>query len=169
MCGDWDLLTRRRLSKGRKKRPVPEGWVTGEEISSFETASSTSLPFAQVSALAVEEQGAYAAVSSAQGDAAIYAVDEGKVERQLSVGEPVTDQLWAGTKLVLATAKGSVKVLDGGQEVASVAEHAGAATGLALHAGGEILASVGADKQVVFYDIATMAVVARCFADSGMP
>lgn len=115
----------------------------------------------------MEEHGAYAAVASAQGDAAIYAVDAGQVERQLSVGEPVTDQLWAGTKLVLATAKGSVKVLDGGEQVASAAEHAGAATGLALHAGGEILASVGADKQVVFYDVATLAVVARSYVDSG--
>lgn len=138
-------------------------------MSAFQTESSTSLPFSQISALAIEEQGAYAAISSAQGDTAIYAVDEGKLERQLSVEEPVTSELWAGTKLVLATAKGTVRVIDGGKEAASVTEHAGAATGLALHAGGEILASVGADKQVVFYDLATLAPVARCYSDSGMP
>lgn len=142
--------------------------MTGDEVSAFQTESSTSLPFSQVSALAVGEQGAYAAVGSLQGEAAIYAVDEGKVERQLSVGEPVTAELWAGNKLVVATAKGSVKVVDGGEVAASATEHAGAATGLALHAGGEIVASVGADKQVVFYDVATLAPVARCYADSGM-
>ncbi|KAL2110882.1 hypothetical protein VUR80DRAFT_606 [Thermomyces stellatus] len=157
-----------KLSKSRKKRPIPDGWVTGDEVSAFQTESSTSLPFSQISALAIEEQGAYAAISSAQGDTAIYAVDEGKLERQLSVEEPVTSELWAGTKLVLATAKGTVRVIDGGKEAASVTEHAGAATGLALHAGGEILASVGADKQVVFYDLATLAPVARCYSDSAL-
>lgn len=116
----------------------------------------------------MEDTGAYAAVASLQGDAAIYAVDEGKLERQLAVDGPVTAEAWAGSKLVVATGKGAVKVVDGGSEVASVAEHAGAATGVAVHAGGEILASVGADKQVVFYDVATLSPVARCYSDSGV-
>jgi pre-mRNA-processing factor 19 len=157
-----------RLSKSRKKRPIPDGWVTAEEVAEFTTESSTSLPFSQVSALTIQEEGSYAAISSAQGDTAIYSVDEGKVERQLAVNEPVTDEIWTATKLIVSTAKGSVKVYDSGREVASLTEHAGPATGLALHPSGEFVASVGADKLIVFYDIQSLTPVGRCYTDSGM-
>ena len=142
--------------------------MTAEEVAEFTTESSTSLPFSQVSALTIQEEGSYAAISSAQGDTAIYSVDEGKVERQLAVNEPVTDEIWTGTKLIVSTAKGSVKVYDSGREVASLTEHAGPATGLALHPSGEFVASVGADKLIVFYDVQSLTPVGRCYTDSGM-
>ncbi|SPO03104.1 related to non-snRNP spliceosome component (pre-mRNA splicing protein PRP19) [Cephalotrichum gorgonifer] len=160
--------THQKLSKGRKKRPIPEGWATGDHVSAFKTESSTSLPFSQISGLAIEGQGSFAAVASHTGDVAIYAIDEGKVERQLTVDDPVTDELWAGTRLIVATAKGSVKLIDGGKEVLSVTEHAGAVTALSLHPSGELLASVGADKLVVFYDIASFQPVGRTYTDSAL-
>ncbi|CAI4218979.1 unnamed protein product [Parascedosporium putredinis] len=160
--------THKQLSKSRKKRPVPGGWVTGEEVAEFATESSTSLPFSQVTALTVQEEGSYAAISSAQGDTAIFSVDEGKVERQLAVNEPVTDEIWTGTKLIVSTAKGSVKVYDSGKEIASLTEHAGAATALALHPSGDLVASVGADKLVVFYHLESFTPVGRCYTDSAL-
>lgn len=141
--------------------------MTGEEVAEFATESSTSLPFSQVTALTVQEEGSYAAISSAQGETAIFSVDEGKVERQLAVNEPVTDEIWTGTKLIVSTAKGSVKVYDSGKEIASLTEHAGAATALALHPSGDLVASVGADKLVVFYHLESFTPVGRCYTDSG--
>ncbi|PKS13367.1 hypothetical protein jhhlp_000138 [Lomentospora prolificans] len=160
--------THQKLSKSRKKRPVPDGWVTGDEVAEFTTESSTSLPFSHVTALTVQEDGTYAAISSVQGETAIFSVDEGKVERQLAVNEPVTDEIWTGTKLVVSTAKGSVKMYDSGREVASLTEHAGAATALALHPSGEFVASVGVDKLIVFYDLQSLTPVGRCYTDSAL-
>lgn len=98
----------------------------------------------------------------------IYAVEANTVERKLKVDEPVTDTIWSGSKVMLATSKGSVKVIDSGNEVASFSEHAGPATSVSVHPSGEILASVGADKSVVFYDLSTLSRVARVYMDSCM-
>lgn len=155
-----------RLQKSRKKRPVPEGWATPDEIASLEPQSSDAAPVPQATSIGLE--GSYAAVSGLSGDAAIFSVDAGKVERSLQVGEPVTDTLWHETKVVFATSKGSVKVFESGSEVASFADHAGAATGLALHPCGDILASVGVDKSFVFYDLVAMKRVTRVYTDSCM-
>jgi pre-mRNA-processing factor 19 len=53
-----------------------------------------------------------------------------------------------------------------GSEVASFSDHAGPVTGLALHPGGLILASVGSDKSFVFYDLSALRTVFRSFTDS---
>ena len=102
------------------------------------------------------------------GEAAVYSVDEDKLERQIAVNEPVTDTLWSGDRLIFATAKGSVKVYQAGNEVASSSEHAGPATALDSHPGGDIVGSVGSDKSVVFYDLASLKRVSRAYTDSGM-
>ena len=98
---------------------------------------------------------------------AIYSAEADKVERHIEIGEPVTDSVWFGSKLVFATAKGSVKVYDSGNEVASFSEHAGPATGVSIHPSGDILASVGTDKTVVVYDLADLRRAGRCYTDSG--
>lgn len=111
--------------------------------------------------------GGYAAIAGLQGDAAIYAVAADKVERQIPVGEPVTASVWTGSKLVFGTAKGAVKVYDGGAETAAFSEHAGPVTGVAVHPSGKLLASVGADKAVVVYDVDGLKPVTRTATDSG--
>lgn len=103
-----------------------------------------------------------------EGTAAIYSIQADKAERTLQVGEPVTDAIWTGTKVIFATSKGSVKVYDSGTEKASFRDHSGPVTGISLHPGGELVASVGADRSIVFYSLETLTRVARVYADAGM-
>jgi pre-mRNA-processing factor 19 len=161
--------THQTLSKSRKKRPIPDGWITSDEVPALATEASTSLPFSQITAVAMHEEGAYASVSSREGVAAVYSLDQAKVERQLEIKEPITDGLWTGARLIFSTAKGSVKVFENGQEKASLSEHAGPVTGLALHPSGAIFASVGSDKNIVFYDMDTLKPAARAYTGAGMP
>lgn len=152
------------LSKSRKKRPVPKTWASPADIAALETEASNALPVGQSTSL--DLQGGYAALAGLKGEGAIYSVGEDKLERQMAVEEPVTDTLWADKKLVFATSRGAVKVYEGGKQVAALAEHAGAATGLSLHPSGDILASVGSDKSVVFYDLRSYKRVSRVYVDA---
>ncbi|KAL0931530.1 cell cycle control protein [Colletotrichum truncatum] len=154
------------LSKGRKKRPVPEGWATSEDVASLATVASSSTAVSQVSSLALE--GSYAAIGARDGQAAIYSVEADQVERQVAVNEPVLDSAWTGSKLIFATSKGSVKVFEGGAEVASLSEHAGPATSLSIHPTGELVASVGSDKSIAFYDLNSLKRVSRAYTDSAL-
>ncbi|KAM4062672.1 prp19/Pso4-like domain-containing protein [Hirsutella rhossiliensis] len=152
------------LTKGRKKRPVPEGWVTADEITTFESEASNDLPLSQATSLVLE--GDYAAVGGLKGVAALYSLQADAIERQIPVDQPVTDALWVGTKLMFATIQGAIKVYEGGNEVASVSKHDGPATALSSHPGGEILASVGTDKRIVFYEMSSMKVVSSVYTDA---
>lgn len=159
------VLTLSRLSKGRKKRPVPEGWATSDEVAALQTIASTTLPVQQPTCVALE--GGYAAIAGPEGNAAIYSIESHKLERHVPVGAPVTDAIWTGSKLVFATAQGTVKVFERGDEVASVADNAGAVTGLSLHPLGDLLAFVGLDKSIGFYELSTLKRVSRTFCDAG--
>ncbi|KAJ4392308.1 hypothetical protein N0V93_005933 [Gnomoniopsis smithogilvyi] len=156
--------TTKALTKSRKKRPVPAGWVSSDEIATFAPQVSETLPVPQASSLATEA--GYAAVGGLKGDAAIFSTATGQTERTLAVGEPITDTLWHGTKVAFATSKGSVKIFESGNEVASFADHAGAVTALAMHPGGTILASVGADKSFAFYDLNALKRVTKVYTGS---
>lgn len=163
ICGT--LLTRSSsLTKSRKKRPVPAGWTSGDDIATFAPQVSESLPVPQATSLGIES--GYAAVGGLKGDAAIFSTATGQLERSLKVDEPVTDTLWTDTKVAFATSKGSVKIFESGAEVASFSEHAGAATSLAMHPGKAILASVGTDKSFVFYDLNALKRVTRVYASA---
>jgi len=98
---------------------------------------------------------------------AIYSVEADTLERQFTVGEPVTDSIWAGSKVFFSTAKGSVKVFESGSEIISFTDHAGPATGIALHPGLNILASIGADKSFVFYDLKKLQRASRVYTNAG--
>jgi pre-mRNA-processing factor 19 len=139
--------------------------VTSDEIASFDKLTSEAVSIQQTSSIGIE--GEYAAIGGLQGDLGIFSLEAGKLERSLKVTEPITDVIWSGSKILLGTAKGSVKIFDSGSEVASFSEHAGAVTGLAIHPSSEILASVGGDKSVNFYYLESNERVARIYADSG--
>ncbi|KAK7427241.1 hypothetical protein QQZ08_006177 [Neonectria magnoliae] len=158
--------THQTLSKGRKKRPIPEGWVSSEEVSTFAVETTNALSVPQTTSLGLE--GDYAAVGGVTGEAVIYSVGEDKVERNVAVNEPVTDTLWSGSKLAFATGQGAVKIFESGNEVASLSEHSGAVTALSLHPGGELLASVGTDKSIVFYDLASLKRASRAYTDAAL-
>jgi pre-mRNA-processing factor 19 len=152
--------------KGRKKRPVPQGWASSDEVAALQQVAYTDLTVSQATSLDVESD--YAAIGGLDGKVDIYSVQANKVERSLDVAEPITATVWTGSKVVLATTKGSVKVFDNGNETASFQAHAGAVTGLAMHPGGRILASVGVDKSFIFYDLETLERVSRSYTDAGM-
>ncbi|KAI1346062.1 WD40-repeat-containing domain protein [Xylaria sp. FL0043] len=158
--------TQARLSKTRKKRPVPEEWATPDDVTAFAVRTSNSLPVANATTLASE--GAYGAVGGLEGDVAIYSVEADKLERNFTVGEPVTDSIWDGPRVFLSTSKGSVKVFESGNETASFTEHAGPATGLAIHPSKAILASIGADKSFVFYDLENLKRATRVYTNAAL-
>lgn len=158
--------TQARLSKSRKKRPVPSGWASSEEIATFAPQTSEPLPVPQTSSL--DTEAGYAAVGGLKGDVAIFSLASGEMERNFKVDEPITDTVWHGSKIMFATSKGSVKVIEDGSEIASFSEHAGAATALSLHPGGNLLASVGTDKSFVFYDLTALKRVTRVFSSAAL-
>ncbi|KAL2123691.1 hypothetical protein VTJ04DRAFT_56 [Mycothermus thermophilus] len=155
-----------QLMKGRKKRPIPQGWASADEVAALQQVAYTDLNVTQASSLDTESD--YAAIGGLDGKLDIYSVQANTVERTLDVGEPITSTVWTGSKVIVGTAKGSVKVLDGGRETASFATHAGAVTGLAVHPGGRILASVGVDKSYVLYDLEALEKVSRVYTDAAL-
>nr|5M89_A Chain A, Spliceosome WD40 Sc [Thermochaetoides thermophila]5M89_B Chain B, Spliceosome WD40 Sc [Thermochaetoides thermophila] len=155
-----------QLMKTRKKRPIPQGWATADDVAALQQVAYTDLNVTQASSLDLENE--CAAVGGLDGKLDIYSVVANKVERTLDIGEPVTATEWTGTKVVIGTAKGWVKVYDAGRESATFQTHAGPVTGLAVHPGGRILASVGVDKSFVFYDLETGERVARGYADAAL-
>lgn len=154
-----------RLTKSRKKRPIPQGWATADEVTAFAQISTNSLPAAKSSSLAVD--GAVAVVGSLDGKGVVYSIENDKVEMEVEVGEPVTDLLRVDDHALFGTSTGSVKMYLDGKHVQSSSEHAGVVSGLALHPGHKIFASVGVDKAVVFYIFETLARVSRFYTDSG--
>jgi pre-mRNA-processing factor 19 len=67
---------------------------------------------------------------------------------------------------VVATASGAVKIFENGKEIAQLGSHAGAATSVALHPTGDILASGGADKQFMFYDLTNFKTVTKVYTEA---
>ncbi|KAL2182118.1 uncharacterized protein P884DRAFT_282221 [Thermothelomyces heterothallicus CBS 202.75] len=155
-----------QLMKGRKKRPIPQGWASSDEVAALQQVAYADLAVSQASSLGIESD--YAAIGGLDGKLDIYSIQANKVERTIDIGEPVTATVWTGSKVIVATSKGSVKVFDGGSETASFQAHAGAVTGLSVHPGGRLLASVGVDKSFIFYDLDTLQKVARGYTDASL-
>ncbi|KAI9375248.1 WD40-repeat-containing domain protein [Aspergillus egyptiacus] len=159
--------TQASLSKTRRKRPVPEGWATSEVISAYKPAETTDPLYPGGKILSINPSGD-ALVETAEGAVSAYSLSQKQVLYNLQANGPVTDAIWAGDKAVVASSTGSVKVFEGDKEVANFNSHAGAATGLALHPTGDIVASVGADKSYVLYDLTTNSVILQNFSDASL-
>jgi pre-mRNA-processing factor 19 len=97
----------------------------------------------------------------------VYSLSKKSVVQTLKTDGPVTGATWAGNKAVVGSSTGSVKVFENGAEVASFNSHAGEVTAVAVHATGDIAASVGVDKSYVLYDLATNTVASQVFSDAG--
>jgi pre-mRNA-processing factor 19 len=119
------------------------------------------------STIAVDETGELAIVGGTDGIAGIYSLAQKQLISALKVGGSITEALWFGSRAVVSSSTGVVKVFDNGNEVVSFTSHAGAVNGLALHPCGDILASVGVDKSFVFYDLASGKAVTQVYTDSG--
>ncbi|KAJ5677753.1 uncharacterized protein N7477_003386 [Penicillium maclennaniae] len=160
--------THASLSKTRRKRPVPEGWATTESISTYKPLETSEALYPGGRALSVNSAGELALVGGVDGVVGVYSLTQKAVVQTLKTDGPVTDATWAGNKAVVGSATGSVKVFENGSEIASFASHAGEVTALALHATGDIVASVGVDKSYVLYDLSTNAAITQVFTDSAL-
>lgn len=118
--------------------------------------------------MAVDETGDQVLVGGANGSAAVYSISQNKAVHSLK-GDAgtVVDGVWWGSRPVIATSTGAVKIFDGASEIASFSQHAGAVTAVSLHPCGDILASVGADKSFILYDLQTMKPITQRSTDSG--
>jgi pre-mRNA-processing factor 19 len=84
----------------------------------------------------------------------------------LSAGSAVTDTLWWDSRAVVATSSGEIKIFEDGKEVATLGSHAGAVTSIALHPSKAILASAGADKRFMLYDLSNFKLVSQVYTEA---
>ncbi|KAL1863390.1 hypothetical protein Plec18167_000484 [Paecilomyces lecythidis] len=160
--------TQATLSKGRRKRPVPEGWATVETIPGYQPSEASKALYPGGKSLSLDATGDLALVGGVDGVAGVYSLSKKQIIQTLKTDGAVTDAVWAGDKAVISSSKGVVKVFENGAEVASFNSHAGEATALAVHPTGDIVASAGVDKSYVLYDLATSSVAAQIFSDSNL-
>jgi pre-mRNA-processing factor 19 len=157
-----------RLSKSRRKRPVPKDWASSEDIESYDVISTSDLLYPGSSSIAIDGLGERVIIGGSDGIAGIYSLSDHKILTAHKVGGgAITDAVWYGNKPIISTSSGVVKVFDGGQEAATFTSHAGAVNALAMHPSGEILASVGADQSFVFYDLVAAKPVTQVYTDCG--
>ena len=89
--------------------------------------------------------------------------------QELEVGSgAVTDAIWAGTRAVISTSSGAVKIFENGYIISSFSGHRGTATALALHPSGDILASVGNDRSYILYDLESNTQATQVYTDASM-
>jgi len=102
------------------------------------------------------------------GVAGVYSASQNEIVQEMEVGTgPVTAAVWAGTRAVVSTSSGVIKVFEGQSEVASFSGHAGKVTALAMHPSGDILASVGVDKSYILYDLTSYKQATQIYTDAG--
>ncbi|KAL8739138.1 MAG: hypothetical protein Q9181_000167 [Wetmoreana brouardii] len=161
--------TQEKLSKTRRKRPIPDGWVTADALNSFSLVEKSNPLYAGASSLALNTRSDSALVGGKDGKLAVYSIIDKAIVQEMDVGSgSVTDALWAGDWIVASTSAGSVKIFDRGSEAANFSSHAGEVSALALHPSGDILASVGIDKSYTFYDLTTSTVATQILTDAAL-
>jgi pre-mRNA-processing factor 19 len=145
---------------------VPDGWITGEELSTFDTQFSSEPIYPGSSVVSLNESGDLALFGGADGGAGIYSISKQKVVQALKAGAAVTATAWWGDRAVVATSAGHVKIFEDGQQVAQVGSHAGAVTSISLHPSGAILASAGTDKRFAFHDLSSFKTVTQVYTET---
>ncbi|KAH8705345.1 putative cell cycle control protein [Talaromyces proteolyticus] len=160
--------TQALLSKSRSKRPIPDGWASGDAIQTYKPTASSEPLYPGGRSLSVDSTGDLALVGGVDGIAGIYSISNQQVVQTFKVDGPVTDAVFAGSKAVVASATGTVKIFENGVESASFASHAGEVTAVAVHPTGDIIGSVGVDKSYVLYDTTTSSVVSQVYGNAGL-
>ena len=160
--------TQTRLQGTRRKRPVPEDWATGEEIAAYSVKSTADTQFTGAMTLAVDESGDSFLCGDSDGDIGVYDLKQNAFTTRSNVGAgAITGGAWAHDKPIVATSSGAVVVTEGGSVKTKFHQHAGAATAVAVHPCGELVASVGADKSYVLYELSNEKVLTQSYTDSG--
>lgn len=158
------------LTKGRRKRPVPASWATIDQIQTYTTAQQSEPTYPGSNFLALNKSQEVALVGGADGLGGIFNIAKNELVQPIVVGDgAITDGLFYEEQPVFATSTGAVKVFGQDSKPSAVfTKHAGAATALAIHPTGDILASVGVDKSVVVYDLVNSSAVAQIYTEFGM-
>lgn len=156
--------TREQLSQTRKKRPVPADWATSDIVEKFTPSTTSEAQYPGASSVALDATGELALLGGSDGVVVVYDIADNKVQESFEVGSAVTDAVWYGSQPVVSTVSGAVKIL-GSHEV-TFTSHAGAANAISIHPSGEILASVGVDKSLVFYDLPGGKAVSQIYSNS---
>ena len=160
--------TQSRLQQGRRKRPVPEDWATGEAIETFDVKSTADTQFTGAKTLDVDQTGDFFLCGDSDGDIGVYDLKQSAFTVRSNVGAGgITSGAWANDKPIVATSSGAVVVTQGGYVEAKFHQHAGAATAVAVHPSGDLIASVGIDKSYVLYDLHSSKVLTQVYSDSG--
>ncbi|CAI6341004.1 unnamed protein product [Periconia digitata] len=158
--------TQQQLFATRRKRPIPNGWATNDEVTAFDVKANVPPLYPGSTNVTMDESGDLALFGGTDGVAGIYSLQQARVIHTLKCGTPVTATAWWGSKAIVATAAGTVKVFENGDEVAQMGSHAGAVTSISLHPSGAILASAGADKRFALYDLATYKTVSQVYTEA---
>lgn len=161
--------TQSKLQSTRKKRPVPEDWATGDAVASYDVKSTADTQFTGAKTLAVDTTGDFFLYGDSDGDIGVYDLKSSSFTTRSQIGAGgVLGGTWAQDKAVVCTSSGAVVVTSGGSVQAKFQQHAGAATAVAPHPCGDIVASCGIDKSYVLYDLHESAVLTQIYTDSGM-
>ncbi|KAL1606236.1 hypothetical protein SLS60_003638 [Paraconiothyrium brasiliense] len=158
--------TQQELFKTRRKRPVPDGWATGDDVSAFDVTTSSEPLYPGSSAVSVDESGDLALFGGADGVAGVYSLSKQKLVQTLKAGSPVTTTTWWGTKAVVGTSAGTIKIFEDGNEITQLGSHAGAVSSVSLHPSGAILATAGVDKRFIFHDLTTFKPVSEVYTEA---
>lgn len=157
----------RRLSSTRRKRPVPDDWVTPDTLQTFDVSQTSDGVASSDSFLAVDSESGHALLASGT-DAIIYSTTDGQTTSTLQCGAKAVAGTWWNGKAIIALTNGSIKVFENDQEIATLSKHAGTAIAVQVHPCGDILASIGADKSFVLYDLQTFAPLTQQFTGSDL-
>lgn len=147
---------------------MPDDWVTPETIQSFTPIQKSESLKPGAQSISLDANGDLAILGGTDGTAGVYSISQSRITHELEVGSgAVTDVLWVGSRAVIATSNGVVKIFDKGSEVSCFSGHAGRVTALAIHPSGEILASVGIDRSYILYDLTCYVQAIQISTNSG--
>ena len=147
---------------------MPTDWATEEQVQAFKPKKLATPSIEAAQNLSLDVSGELILSGGKGGQAFAYSVPEDTIMHEFEVGDgDVTDLIWSGARAIIASSTGSIKIYDNGSEIAKFNQHAGKAQAIAIHPSGDILASVGVDKSIVFYDVNSSKVATQIFTDSG--
>lgn len=146
---------------------MPEDWATPDTIESFAPLSKSKSLFTGAQSVSVDASGDLVLLCGSDRNAGVFSVSQNQLVQEYAVGSLTTATLWAGSKAIVGTSAGKVKIFENGVETSSFSGHSGEVSALALHPSGEILASVGVDKCYVFYDLTSSVQSIQIATDSG--
>lgn len=157
-----------KLSSTRRKRPVPEEWTTAENVQAYDVKQTIDSQFTGAKSLAVDRSGDLFVCGDSDGTMGIYDMKQGAFTTRSNVGAgAILDGAWCNDRPAVATASGTVAVVQEGAVQAKFQKHAGAATSVAVHPSGDLLASVGMDKSYVLYDLHSSKPLTQIYGDAG--